>query len=65
MFLNISCSLATFGSTPKVDTKATMNEDKIKKIGSHHGVQCLHFQKRKKKEKKMISNQGGVKLCCL
>ena len=40
----ICCSLATFGNTPKVDTKATMNENK-KKNRMDHGVQCLHFSK--------------------
>ena len=31
MLLNIRCSLATFGSTPKVNTKATMNKKNEKK----------------------------------
>ena len=30
MILNVFYSLAAFGNTPKVDTKATMNEKKIK-----------------------------------
>ena len=30
MILNVFYSLATFGNTSKVDTKATMNEEKIK-----------------------------------
>ena len=30
MLLHISCSLSTFGNTPKVDTKPAMNENKIK-----------------------------------
>ena len=59
--LNVCCSLVTFGNTHKVDTKATMNEKKWK-INIDHGVQCLHFQKKKKKKIKIISNWGGVKL---
>ena len=30
MFFNVNCSLATFENTPKVDTKATINEKKMK-----------------------------------
>ena len=45
MPLNVCDSLATFGNTPKVDIKATMNE---KKIDIDHSVQWLYFQKKKK-----------------
>ena len=58
MLLNISCSLAIFGNTPKVDTKATMNKNKMENK-KRSWVQCLHFQnknKNKKKKKNMISN---------
>ena len=41
MLLNVCDSLATFGNTPKMDTKATMNE-------KNHNVQWLYFQKKKK-----------------
>ena len=50
MLLNVNCSRATFENTPKVDTKATMNENKMKNQ-IDHGVQCLHFSKEEEKEK--------------
>ena len=50
MPLNIGCSLATFGNTPKEDTKAVVNENKMKnkKKIIVYNVSTLKIKNKKK-----------------
>ena len=51
MLLNIYYSLATFGNTPKVDIKTTMNEKKNQLIMMYNA--STFKRKRKKKDIKL------------
>ena len=50
MLLNVYCSLVTFENTTKVDTKATMNENK-KKNQLTMVYNAFTFKKKKKKKR--------------
>ena len=58
MLLNVYCSLATFGNTPKVDTKATNNEYK-KKNQLIMVYNDSNFKKEKKRKEKDIKLRGS------
>ena len=58
MLLNVNSSIATFGNTPKVDTKATNNEYK-KKNQLIMVYNDSNFKKEKKRKEKDIKLRGS------
>ena len=62
MLSNVSCSLTTFGNIPKVIQMQPWMKIKWK-IDRDHGVQCLYFQKKKKKKWYQVKEDSSCARC--